>query len=157
MSVLRGIIAIAGMPGLYKLVGQMKNGIIVESLLDGKRFPAYASHKVSALDDISIYGIEDDIPLADVFKMLFDLEEGKASLSHKESLDNLKNRLQEAFEDADIERIYSSDVKKFFQWYNLLLEKEELNFEAVEEAVEVVQPEQVVEGNEEVKEDTSAE
>lgn len=157
MSVLRGIIAIAGMPGLYKLVGQMKNGIIVESLLDGKRFPAYASHKVSALDDISIYGIEDDIPLADVFKMLFDLEEGKASLSHKESLDNLKNRLQEAFEDADIERIYSSDVKKFFQWYNLLLEKEELNFEAVEEAVEVVQPEQVVEENEEVKEDTSAE
>ena len=120
---LSGILSIAGKPGLYKMVGQMKNGIVVESFEDGKRFPAYASNKVSALEDISIYGVEEDVPLGDVFQKIYDLEGGKASLSHNESADALRQRLEEAFPEFDEERVYSSDLKKVFKWYNLLLEK----------------------------------
>lgn len=120
---LSGILSIAGKPGLYKMVGQMKNGIVVESFEDGKRFPAYASNKVSALEDISIYGVEEDVPLGEVFQKIYDLESGKASLSHNESADALRQRLEEAFPEFDKERVYSSDLKKVFKWYNLLLEK----------------------------------
>lgn len=123
---LKGIIAISGMPGLFKLSGQMKNGIIVESLLDGKRIPAYASHKVSALEDISIYGESEDIPLGEVFGMIYKLEEGKESVSHKEDIQKLKDKLEEAFPDYDKDRVYSSDIKKLFQWYNLLVSKDVL-------------------------------
>lgn len=120
---LKGIIAISGMPGLYKVAGQMKNGIIVESVQDGKKFPAYASHKVSALEDISIYGESEDVPLGEVFGRIFDLEEGKESVSHKEGSETLKAKLEEAFPEYDKDRVYASDIKKLFQWYNLLVSK----------------------------------
>ena len=133
---LTGIISISGKPGLYKMVGQMKNGIIVESLEDNKRFPAYASHKVSALDDISIYGYSEDVPLKDVFVMMYKLEEGKASLNpNSASIEELRARLREAFEEFDEERVYSSDLKKLFKWYNVLLEKGLVD-DKVEEAEE---------------------
>ncbi len=119
---LTGIISISGKPGLFKMVGQMKNGIIVESLEDNKRFPAYASHKVSALDDISIYGYSEDVPLVEVFVMMYKLEEGKETLdSNKASIEELRARLREAFAEFDEERVYASDLKKLFKWYNLLL------------------------------------
>ena len=98
----------------------MKNGIIVESLEDNKRFPAYASHKVSALDDISIYGYSEDVPLVEVFVMMYKLEEGKETLdSNKASIEELRARLREAFAEFDEERVYASDLKKLFKWYNL--------------------------------------
>jgi hypothetical protein len=133
---LSGIISIAGKSGLFKMVGQMKNGIIVESLLDGKRFPAYATNKVSALEDISIYGYSEDVPLGEVYDKLYALEEGKPSLSTKASVNEMRARLREAFEDFDEERVYSSDLKKLFAWYNLLLEHGILKPEATEETKE---------------------
>jgi hypothetical protein len=57
---LTGIIAISGRVGLYKVVAQGKNNLIVESLEDKKRFPAYASDRISALEDISIYAYDED-------------------------------------------------------------------------------------------------
>ena len=120
---LSGILSIAGKPGLYKMVGQMKNGIVVESLEDGKRFPAYASNKVSALEDISIYGLEEDVPLGEVFQKIYDLEDGQASINPNESGKALRQRFEEAFPEYDEDRVYSSDLKKVFKWYNLLLEK----------------------------------
>lgn len=111
------------MPGLYKVAGQMKNGIIVESIQDGKKFPAYASHKVSALEDISIYGESEDVPLGEVFQKIFDIEEGKETIPHKSSAAELKGKLEEAFPEYDEDRVYASDIKKLFQWYNLLVSK----------------------------------
>lgn len=133
---LTGIISIAGKSGLFKMVGQMKNGIVVESLVDGKRFPAYATNKVSALEDISIYGYSEDVPLGEVYDKLYALEDGKPSLSAKASVDEMRTRLREAFEDFDEERVYSSDLKKLFAWYNLLLEHGILKPEATEETKE---------------------
>jgi len=69
---LTGIIAISGKPGLFKVVAQGKNNIIVESLEEKKRFPAYSSDRISALDDISIYTYEDDKPLKEIYKTIFE-------------------------------------------------------------------------------------
>lgn len=117
---LKGIIAISGKPGLYKVIGQGKNNIIVESLEDNKKIPAYAKDRISAIDDISIYTNEEDVPLKEVFTSIFKKENGNATISHKESAKKLSEYLSEVLPDYDKERVYPSDIKKIFQWYNML-------------------------------------
>ncbi|TNE98698.1 MAG: hypothetical protein EP322_04440 [Bacteroidetes bacterium] len=118
---LTGIISISGKPGLYKVVAQSKNSVIVESIQDKKRFPAYASDRISALDDISIYTLDNDVPLKEVFAGLFSKFEGKEGLSHKEDIINLQEVLFDVLPNYDEDRVYPSDIKKLFQWYNLLV------------------------------------
>ncbi len=132
---LSGIISVSGLPGLHKILSHTKNGLIVESLDDGKRRPIYASQKVSALDDISIYTKEDDIPLTDVFKLIFDKEKGKTSLDHKLDSSELRTYLSDVLKDIDQDRVYNSDISKLFQWYNILVEKDLLIIEEEEEEV----------------------
>ncbi len=121
---LTGILSIAGYPGLFKMVSQMKTGLVVESLLDGKRMPAYSTQKILALEDISIYTEEDDVPLADVFAMFLKKTGGKAALNPKKaSIYELSDFLTSVLPNYDKERVYNSDLKKLFQWFNLLAEK----------------------------------
>lgn len=117
---LSGVISISGKPGLFKVVAQSKNNIIVESLKDGKRTPAYSTDRISALDDISIYTYEDDIPLKEVYIGIFKKEDGGKAPSHKESLNKLTEYLLEVLPNYDEDRVYPSDIKKLFQWYNIL-------------------------------------
>ncbi len=119
---LEKIISITGKPGLYKMVSQIKNGLIVESLIDGKRMPVYASEKVSALSDISIYTYTDDIPLAEVYEKIAEKTNGKAAIDHKSDVKELRSFLEEVVEDFDQDRVYHSDLKKLFQWFNILAE-----------------------------------
>jgi hypothetical protein len=130
---LTGIIAISGKPGLFKVVAQGKNNIIVESLEERKRFPAYAADRISALDDISIYTYDDDKPLKEIYTAIFDKENGGATISHKEDLSKLQGYLLEVLPNYDQERVYPSDIKKLFQWYNLLHKAGELKLEETAE------------------------
>jgi len=132
---LKGILAIAGQPGLFKVVAEAKNNIIVESLLTGKRQPAYATSKISSLEDIAIYTNEGDKPLKEVFKAMAEKTEGKKALSHKSSANELKAFFDNALPEYDRDQVYISDIKKVVQWFNLLIEKDLLNFEE-EEAVQ---------------------
>src|SRR5690554_4931013 len=125
---LKGILAISGYPGLFKHVAESKNNIIVESLDTGKRMPVYASAKVSALEDIAIYTTSSDVPLKEVFKAIFEKEEGKAAISHKSSANDLKKYFGEVLPEYDRDRVYVSDIKKVMLWYNQLQEKEMLDF-----------------------------
>ena len=127
------IMSISGKPGLYKMISQTKNGMLVESMLDQKRFPVFAHEKISSLEEISIFTETEDLPLKDIFKKINDLlEEGKA-LSHKSSPEELKEFFEDVVPDYDKERVYVSDIKKVIQWYNLLHEKDMLDFTEEEE------------------------
>jgi len=118
---LKGILAISGEPGLYKMVKQSKNSIIVESIADGKRFPAYASAKISALEDIAIYTTEGDVQLGKVMRNIFQKEEGKATtVSHKADNKQVKAYFEEILPNYDQERVYVSDMKRLINWYNTL-------------------------------------
>lgn len=117
---LSGIISISGKPGLYKVVAQGKNNIIVESLTDKKRFPAYATDRISALEDISIYTYSEDKSLSEIFDSIYAKENSGPCISHKESTENIATYLGEVLPDYDQERVYPSDIKKIFMWYNLL-------------------------------------
>lgn len=118
---LKEILAISGHPGLYRYVAQSTRGVIVESLLDGRRINASASAKVSALSEISIFTEGDDIPLAAVFTKIYEHTGGKEAISHKEDPEKLKACFAEVLPEYDRDRVHVSDMKKVFMWYNILL------------------------------------
>lgn len=156
---LSGIIAISGRPGLFKVIAQGKNNVIVESLVDRKRFPAYSSDRISALDDISIYTYEEEKPLKEIFKSIYEKENGIETISHKETDIKLVNYLLEVLPNYDQERVYVSDIKKIFQWYNLLHKSGELKVEAAkkeEENPDVVSKEKPKAAKKSPKEDKEA-
>lgn len=133
---LSGIISISGIGGLFKVIAQSKNGLIVESLIDNKRMPVYASHKVSSLEDISIYSTSEDVPLKDVFAKIKTKESGPAKIDSKADGAVVKAYFKEVFPEHDEDRVFVSDMKKVFSWYNLLLEKGFLDKEPEKEAEE---------------------
>ena len=118
---LSGIISISGKPGLYKVVASNKTSLVVESLVDGKKTTALPTHRISALEDIAIYTEDDDIPLKDVYSTIFDKENGGAAPNHKTDMSELKAYMLEILPDYDQDRVYNSDLKKLFQWFNLLV------------------------------------
>ena len=129
---LKEILSISGKPGLFKLISNTPNALIVESLLDGKRSPAYSKAKIIALEDISIYTENEDIPLKSVFKRIFEKENGKPAINHKESANAITAYIESVLPEYDKNRVYVSDMRKMIQWYNLLLSKNLLNFEEEE-------------------------
>jgi len=134
---LKGILAISGQPGLFKVLSEGKNGVIVESLLTGKKQTAFASAKMSTLEDIAIYTTSEDFPLKQVFRKIYDLENGGAASQNNAKPEELKKYFEKILPDFDKERVYVSDIKKVLTWYNLLLEKGSLNFEEPVEAEDV--------------------
>ena len=130
---LRDILAISGQPGLFRYIAQSRNGVIVESLLDGKRSNASASARVSALTEISMFTEGEDIPLAEVFTKMYAYTGGKAAISHKESNDRLKEFFGAVITDYDRERVHVSDIKKAVSWFNLLVEVGFTEFKLPEE------------------------
>lgn len=118
---IKKILSISGRPGLFRLVSQGKNMLIVESLLNGKRTPAYAHDKVVSLGDISIYTQDNDVPLAEVLEAIKTRNEGKAV--EFKSLDDAQMRalFAEILPDFDDERVYTNDIRKVYTWYNQLI------------------------------------
>lgn len=114
---LKDILAISGHSGLFKLVSQAKNSVIVESLVDGNRLPAFGASKISALDDISMYTTDGDILLGLVFSEIFDKG---MEIDPKSDAKTLKAAFKQAIPNFDEDRVYTSDIKKVFVWYRLL-------------------------------------
>jgi len=120
---LKDIVAINGKPGLYEIKAQSKGGIIVKSLIDSKKFPVTATHNISALNEIAVYTYEEEIPLRIIFKTIGEKENGKEAISPKENGKVLTSYFREVLPNFDEERVYTSNIKKILQWYNLLASK----------------------------------
>jgi hypothetical protein len=117
------ILSISGKPGLFLMVGDAKNKIIIESLMDGKRYPAFSHDKISSLKEISIYTETDDLPLEDAFKNLFKALDGKSIENPKKmSSADLKALFEKAVPGYDKDSVYVSNMKSVFTWYNILVE-----------------------------------
>lgn len=130
---LKGILSISGQSGLFKLVAESKNNIIVESLETQKRMPVYSTAKVSALEDIAIYTTEEEVPLKDVFQAIAEKEDKGPAISHKASGNELKTYFEEVVPEYDRDRVYVSDIKKVLLWYNTLQQNDMLDFSEAEE------------------------
>ncbi len=131
-----GIFAISGKPGLFKSIAQSKHGVIVESLIDKKRFNAYTSYKVSALEDITVFSTDEDITLLSVFTKIAEKEDFKAlDFLDKSSPEELRKFFASVITNYDADRVYDSDIKKILKWYNLLHQNNRIA-KAVEEKAE---------------------
>lgn len=126
---LNTILAIAGKPGLYKLISQVKNMLIVETVsADKKRMPIYASDKVISLGDIAMYTDKDEVPLTTVLEAIKVKENGGVTAIDykKASAEELAEFMAAVLPDYDRDRVHNSDIKKLIQWYNILIANGEL-------------------------------
>ncbi|MCJ8166458.1 DUF5606 domain-containing protein [Pontibacter sp. E15-1] len=117
---LRQIAAIAGMSGLFKVVKPTRTGVIVESLEENpKNMVAQARHRMSLLDEISIYTTDEEgtIPLADVFERMHQKYGDTLPLGEKPSNEEYKSFMADLLPEYDEERVYVSDMKKLAIWY----------------------------------------
>jgi hypothetical protein len=147
---LKKILSISGKPGLYELISQGKNMLIVESLKEKKRMPAYSHEKVISLADIAIFTDEDEVPLRKVLIAMKEKENGgKASLDLKCDNNKLREYFASVLPNFDRERVYPTDIKKIISWYNLLIETGK---DAFEDEVEEEPEEQETTKEPEIKE-----
>jgi len=140
---LNKILSIAGKPGLYKLVAQSKNGLIIESLIDGKRMNAFMNEKISSLEEISLFLHSEDVALKDVLRNMFNLTNGQKAIDNKADDVKIKELFGQVVPDYDQERVYVSHMRKVIGWYNLLLEKGMLDY--TKEEVTGSKPEETAE------------
>jgi len=143
------ILAIAGKPGLFKLVSRGNNNLIVEALDEThRRQPAFSTDRITSLSDIAMFTETDDVPLMDVLDSLKTLEGGKAaSINEKKaSGDELRAYFAKVLPEFDRERVHVSDIKKLISWYNILVKAGVTDFK-----------EEKAKAEEEVKEEPKAE
>lgn len=119
---LRGLVSVSGKPGLFKLIGQNKSGYILESLDDQKSkiVVNIATAKMASLEDITVFGETEDLKLIDIFGRMKD----SASIPDTKTADGttLRNLFTEVAPGHDVERVYSSDMKKIINWFNIIKE-----------------------------------
>ena len=137
------ILAISGKPGLFELKVQTRSGFVAESLLDGKRITVGMRSNVSLLSEISMYTHSEEKPLVEIMRAIAVKENEGPAISHKEDNAKLVAYFKEIVPDYDEERVYPSDIKKVFNWYNMLqakglVSKEEPKVENAEEVKEQV-------------------
>ncbi len=126
---LKEIMSVSGHSSLFRFISQGRNGIIVESFADQKRSFVSASQKVSSLADIAIFTDDEEVPLHDVFKNIYDLGPETQVPDAKSSSDDLKKFLEKVLPNYDRDRVYVSDIKKLVTWYHALKDLNLLTFE----------------------------
>ena len=131
------VVSISGKPGLFLIKSQAIGRIIVESLIDGKCIPAFAQDRMSSLEEISIFSVDEDKPLKEVFKGIHDKMGDKVDFDAKKaSNDQLRAKFLEVMPDYDQDAVYPSDMKKVFLWYQMLMDKNLLDFTEEEKPAE---------------------
>ncbi len=131
---LKDILSVPGKTGLFKLISQGKNMLIVESLIDKKRLPVLAHEKVIALSDIAIFTEEEEISLGDVLNLIKEKEAGKKStINPKADGKMLVDFFAEVLPNFDRDRVRASDIKKIISWYNTLIDAGFTDFSKKEE------------------------
>ena len=119
--------------------------LIVESVIDGKCSPAFARDRMSSLEEISIFSTDEDRPLKDVFKMIHEKMGDKVDFDYKKAApEQLREKFAFVMPDYDEEAVDPSDMKKVFAWYQMLMDKNLLDFTEEEEKKEET-PEQPAE------------
>jgi hypothetical protein len=127
------VLAISGKPGLFKILASSPKNLVVESMIDGKRSSIPGSLRVSSLSDITMYTTNEDVPLREILKSMFDKNKGKPALSHNAAPQEVKDFIDSVVDNLDHGRVYASDLRKLVQWYNLLISQKALPFEVEEE------------------------
>lgn len=119
---IKDFIAISGQPGLYKMISQGKSLLIAENLLTGQRIPVHGSAQVSSMEEIAVFTDTEDKPLKEIFLEIYQKEEGKTIMDPKKSTDDqIRSYFATILPAYDRKKVYVSDMKKIYTWYNILV------------------------------------
>ena len=141
---IKKILAVSGKPGLYELNFQTRTGFVAESLLDGKKITVGMRANVSLLSEIAVYTYSEEVRLAEVLKAIAAKENDGLAMSHKEDDAKLKAYFREVLPEFDEDRVYTSDIKKILNWYNLLQPKGFVTLESLSAEEVTEQPKEEV-------------
>lgn len=132
---LTNILVIAGKPDLSELVSQTKGGAIVKNLVSGQKYPVFKNDRISSLGEIRIFTDTDERPLEEVMQAIYKHLDGKATAfdPKKAESKDLFALLEAVLPDYDRDRVHTSDAKKLFAWYNILLGADKITFDEPEE------------------------
>ena len=135
---LSNILVIAGKPDLSELVSQTKGGAVVKNLVTGQKYPVFKNDRISSLGEIRLFTETDERPLEEVMLSIHKVLEGKPTPFEPKKAEGkvLFGLLEKALPDYDRERVHTSDAKKLFAWYNILLGAEKITFDEPEAAEE---------------------
>ena len=118
---LRGIVSLSGKPGLYKALAQNRSGFVLESLDEAKnKVVTNATSKLATLDDITVFGEDDDITLISIFEKMKETAATNAVPEAKADAKVLRDYFTSIVPNHDPERVYASDIKKIITWYGIL-------------------------------------
>jgi len=145
------MVAVSGMSGIYKLVANRSNGLIIEDVDSGKRKLAPArKHQFTPLASIGIYtGEEDTAELAVIFRTMRDQFEKNPPVAASSSADELSTYFASILPEYDRDRVFSGDIKKVIKWFKFLHERNIIPEEEVETTEK--EKEEVVEAKKETK------
>ena len=128
------LLTINGRPGLFRMVSQTRSGLIATSLADKKKIVTTLGKEFDIISEFRVFGLVDDIPLNEIFEKIFQLEKRlPVRVKPDASKEELESYFFDVFHDHDLERVYANDIKKIIQWYNLLLDSNELKFDSLKE------------------------
>ncbi|WP_181044091.1 DUF5606 family protein [Apibacter adventoris] len=126
------IIAITGKPGLFELASQTKGGFIVKDLVTQKKLSINANSQVSLLQNISIYTIETEVSLISVLVNISKKYSCKEINFSKNDPQSLRKMMAEIQPDYAEDKVYDSDLKKLFNWYNILIKNNIITEESIQ-------------------------
>lgn len=131
---LSNILVIAGKPDLSELVSQTKGGAVVKNLVTGQKYPVFKTDRISSLGEIRIFTENDERPLEEVMQSIHKVLDGKPTPFEPKKAEGkeLFALLEKALPDYDRERVHTSDAKKLFAWYNILLGADKITFDEPE-------------------------
>lgn len=118
---IKDVVALAGAPGLHKILKADEKAIVVESMDDRKKRQLIKGNMVvTKLMDVSIYTSDDSEPLISVLKNIKEKYSGGLPVNKLSSKDELMDFLGEVLPNYDKEKVYPSNVKKLVSWYEIL-------------------------------------
>lgn len=127
---LKDILAVSGMPGLFKMVDSRGNGLLVQDIDGGKtKFFSMRKHQFTPMETVAIYTMSDTIELSVIFERMMDQKDENPPASTKESKEKIEDYFASIVPDYDEDRVYISDMKKVIKWYNMLDERGYLTME----------------------------
>ena len=130
------ILSVRGQRGLFSYIAQSRNGAIAESLRENKRTNFAANSGITTLADISIYTLEGELKLKEVFLKLKEALGDADAPSSKAPQQEIVALFEKAIPDYDGDRFYVSHMKKVVDWYNELKNFASLDFAEEEENAE---------------------
>lgn len=153
---LEDFVAVSGMSGLYKMVVNRNNGLIIEDLDSGKkRFASARKHQFTPLISIGIYTDDDTSELKEVFKSMLEQFETNPPVKTSSSAIELGAYFAKILPNYDRDQVHNSDIKRVIKWFNFLNDRNLLNFEE-EEKEESATPEVESSTEEPAAEETTA-